>query len=899
VLTDWNTMAGQPRVRRVLTVRNVVLLAISLPVAVVGVLIADHAATAGDQVRQAEAVEVAADEVSLLVRARAAVAAEQRWAAIVLKLDEIGIEPTLAQTALGVQPDTELRSARTDVDDLLASLDDAAVADEIRSLRRRTGTSSVGSSDVTSAYGTIVSGLSDRIQEVLGFSAQSESADASTALVRIGASVDAAAQWQAARADQLTGWMAAAAGVRGGGDDPAALLLDATARSNFFEAELQRLVEPGSATATVLNDASAQATDDELSAIYGSMVESIFESGAAGAVDGTIDIVALMGLVDEFVQVNRLAADANAGALRLVDASLTDLAAAATGEREDASDSRRNAFVLGAALFVGLLLLILLVSRMVIRPLARVASVASAMQQGSLDQRAEVVGLHETRVAAAALNAAVEQMALAESQALALAEARLDDPVLEQSLPGLLGTSLQQAVASLRDNLSDRDDFERRLEHEAAHDALTGLPNRRATIEHLERALARSRRSEQHVAALFVDIDYFKDINDRYGHEAGDELLKVVSNRMRDAARDGDLVGRIGGDEFLLIAEPVRNPEDAALIADRILGRLAVPVTIGEIEMSPTASVGVAVARKDDQSAEDLVRSADLALYRAKEAGRARYEVCDDELRTLLEARAEVTEVLGGAIDHGELLLTYQPVVNAATKEVTSVEALVRWDRPGVGLVTPDEFIPQAERGDLIIRLDRWVLREAARQLALWQSNPLTRELDVAVNISGRHLSSPTFVADVLDPLRELGVPPRRLIIELTESALVDDLEEAANRLRLIKVAGVRVALDDFGTGYASLAHLRALPIDILKIDRSFVAELDTQKSSAFVTVVVDTGRLLDVLVVGEGVETADQAAALVDHGCDLLQGFFFGRPGTPRAVEELMAGHLRVGAIF
>ncbi len=868
--------------------RTVLILALAVPVTAVSLLALRDSLDATAGVAQADTVADAAETVADRVRLREAVATEHRWTAVVVKIDALGIDPSFVRMAIGLSPHDEQATAMAETDRLVEQLGDTQMRSRLRRPRQMATLGERSFAEPSAMYAVIIDDISALIERDLALVAEGDAKKGigDSAVFRAGTLADAAARLQQALGDQMSGWMGVAAGVAGGADDPRLLLVDANARVGLYGSEVQRNLQPGSRAHEVWYDRSVDLEQARLQAIYQRTAASAL--GAPSQPD-EIGLSVMLSRVDDYLEIAELTTYTDARASSLVDAALDDLAEVASSRRAAAIGSRTSTLTLAGLSLMGMLMLAVLLMRVVIRPMAQVAGVAAAMQSGSLDQRAEIVGPRETRVAAQALNDAVAQVKLAERQALALAEERLDDTSLDESVPGLLGSSLRQAVARLRDNLSERDAFQRRLEFEAAHDALTHLPNRRATLEYLERSIARSARAGQHVAAIFVDVDYFKDVNDRYGHEAGDELLRVVSGRLVAAARDGDFVGRLGGDEFLVIAEQLTDPEDAAVIAERVLRDLVEPVEVGELVLRPSGSVGVADRDDETAGADDLVRAADLALYRAKEAGRGRFEFCNDDLRELLAARNEVTQVLGGAIDKGQLVLHYQPVVDASSHEIVGAEALVRWDRPGIGLVPPAAFIPFAERGDLILQLDRWVFRAAAEQLARWSESPLTSSLDLAVNVSGRHLSSPTFVDDFLAPVYELGADPSRLVLEITESALVDDLGGAAQRLGRLRSAGVKVALDDFGTGFASLTHLRSLPLDELKIDRSFVAEIDGSQPHSIITVVVDTGRLLGVRVVGEGVETEAQAATLAEAGCDLLQGYLFGRPTPVEQFEALL----------
>jgi diguanylate cyclase (GGDEF)-like protein len=416
-------------------------------------------------------------------------------------------------------------------------------------------------------------------------------------------------------------------------------------------------------------------------------------------------------------------------------------------------------------------------------------------------------------------------------------------------------------------------------EGRSRRDPLTGLPNRAALFEMLWLALMRADRD---VAVLFVDLDGFKGINDTMGHATGDALLVKVARLLEDSVRPGDVVARIGGDEFVLLCCDC-DGDLAEGVAGRIVAALEDPVDLGTVELYMTASIGIAVA-DGRSSPADLVQNADTALYEAKNRGRAQYVRFDQEMRAELRHQVLVENALPKAIADGQLQLWFQPVVRMSTRDVVGFEGLVRWDRPGFGLVRPAEFVPVAERSRLGAALDTWVLDESCRAAAEWPDTSLS----VSVNASSRWLAGPDLVEQVGTILRLTGLDAGRLVIEMTERTLLsEDAGLAANLLRLREI-GVRLAVDDFGTGYSSLAYLRRLPVSVLKIDRSFVADVDTDPtSSAIVGAVVTMARALDLDVVVEGVERPGQARHLRTLGCDLAQGFLY---WTPVPAEEVAA---------
>jgi diguanylate cyclase (GGDEF)-like protein len=433
------------------------------------------------------------------------------------------------------------------------------------------------------------------------------------------------------------------------------------------------------------------------------------------------------------------------------------------------------------------------------------------------------------------------------------------------------------------------------LAHQALHDPLTGLPNRALFLDRLEQALARAQRSSVGIAVLFLDLDRFKVVNDSLGHEAGDRLLTDLANRLRDVVRPADTVARFGGDEFTILCD-VRGERDAVLIAERVAAAIEAPFTLNDNEAFLTASLGIALTTgREDARAEALIRDADAAMYRAKERGRSRYELFDLALRTRAVDRLEIENALHRALDRGEFRVFYQPAIDLRTGELMGVESLVRWQHPTRGLVGPDQFIALTEETGLIVALGSWVLREACRRWTHWEESG-TATPRMSVNLSTRQLAQPDLVDVVADVLGETGMDPARLSLEITESTVLEDTESALNTLEALKRQGVRISLDDFGTGYASLALLKRLPVDELKIDRSFVMGLGRDpQDSAIVSTVVGLTEALGLVAIAEGVETPAQAEELRRIGCRFAQGFYFARPQPPERLTTLLGTRLDV----
>jgi diguanylate cyclase (GGDEF)-like protein len=575
------------------------------------------------------------------------------------------------------------------------------------------------------------------------------------------------------------------------------------------------------------------------------------------------------------------------------------VAAEAEALRSDMAQQYRTSLYAQGALAAMVILDALALGRSITRPLRRLAATARAVSEGRLDvEPLPAHGLHEHVVVHQAFNDLVANLSLLEAKSRALADYDLANPVLSEPLPGRLGEAIEDSVNVLSGSIEEREQLQQRLAHQATHDTLTGMRNRAAALSVLEQALARAQRDGTGVAVLFIDLDDFKRANDTHGHDVGDAILRGVAQRLEQATRAGDLAARLGGDEFLVVAERIVDVNEAVALAHRVMEAIAEPIATGSLQFSMAASVGVALALDGDDVASQLIARADLALYRAKAHGRGRVEMYDESLQAELVHQADVEADLAAALDDGgdsdgdgdtgpgddELLLYYQPFIDSATMRPTGVEALIRWRRDG-RLVPPDDFIPIAEASDLIIDVDVWVLRRAARQLVRFSEDPLLAHLSVAVNVSGRHLLSRRLATNLRSVLAETGADPERLVLEITETVLLRDLTVAAAELDEVRATGVRVYIDDFGTGYTSIAHLHHLPVDAIKIDRSFVRRVEERRDHSLIRMITDLGHQLGIHVVAEGVETEPQQHALHQLGCDEMQGYLISRPQPPDVV--------------
>jgi diguanylate cyclase (GGDEF)-like protein len=462
----------------------------------------------------------------------------------------------------------------------------------------------------------------------------------------------------------------------------------------------------------------------------------------------------------------------------------------------------------------------------------------------------------------------------------------LCEQVLERA-SAMLQRSLDVTLVRMCQSFED----ERRRAHEelhrrqeelafmATHDGLTGLPNRTLILDRVEQMLVRARRNQMPVAALFVDLDNFKSINDTLGHGVGDQLLRAVAARLEGVVRDIDALGRLGGDEFVVVAEGMSLAAGPELIAERLLVALKQPFKLEGADrshLSVTASVGIAMG--DRHCAEDLLRDADIAMYRAKWDGKNGYVVFESGMQDDVQTRMELEMDLRDAYERGEFFVLYQPTFDLRSMTPTGMEALIRWRHPHRGIVQPDDFVPLLEETGLIVEVGRWVLHEACQQAATWRE--AGHGVGIAVNVSARQLDRDELVQEVQEALEQSGIDSGALTLEITETTIMTNAEETAKRLARIKQLGVRVAIDDFGTGYSSLAYLQRFPVDALKIDRSFITRLrEDADSETLIRTLVQLGKSLSIETLAEGIEQAQELSLLRQESCDIGQGFLFARP--------------------
>jgi diguanylate cyclase (GGDEF)-like protein len=440
-------------------------------------------------------------------------------------------------------------------------------------------------------------------------------------------------------------------------------------------------------------------------------------------------------------------------------------------------------------------------------------------------------------------------------------------------------------------DITERKRYEEQLERQHNTDALTGLSSRNRLQERTELAIAFAQQHQRCVALLFLDLDHFNRINDSLGHAFGDAVLRTVGERLGTDLRERDTAARFGGDDFVVVLSDLASPQDVALVANKILRDVERPITVDGREIILSVSIGVSMFPQDGTDYDTLLRNADAAMYRAKASGRNAFFFYTADLNTQALHKLEMEAQLRRALERNQLLLHYQPLLHMASNRVTDAEALIRWRKDDGSLVSPLDFIPLAEETGLILPIGQWVLRTACAQARQWMREGL--HLRVAVNLSARQFRDEQLVHTVRQILLDCDLPAQQLKLEITESTVMDNAEQAAHTLAALKALGVGVSVDDFGTGYSSLAYLRRFPIDQLKIDRSFVIEmLQYPDSAAIVNSIIGLARALRLQTVGEGVETQAQRDFLQAAGCDLLQGYLFSRPVTADALLELVRQH-------
>jgi diguanylate cyclase (GGDEF)-like protein len=460
----------------------------------------------------------------------------------------------------------------------------------------------------------------------------------------------------------------------------------------------------------------------------------------------------------------------------------------------------------------------------------------------------------------------------------------------------VLGTGRAHALRLVAEQTEELRDQAGAMRYQAMHDPLTGLPNRTLILDRIEQLLARNRRAATNGAALYVDLDEFKNVNDTLGHAAGDRLLVAAAARLKSTLRDADTIGRMGGDEFVVLIEGGELTAAPELVAQRLLDVMRQPFDLGPTAMSVSVNTSIGIAVGDRANASELLRDADIALYQAKAGGKNRYQTFEADMQAKASRNVGIEDDLRSALQNDEFRLVYQPIYDLADLTLVGVEALLRWEHPTLGILPPSEFIPILEATGQIREVGHWVLRQACRQMAAWQACGDT--LDLSVNVSGAQFDSDAIVDEIRDALAGSGLAPTSLIVEVTETTLMRSAEDAARRLRAIKDLGVKIAIDDFGTGYSSLAYLQQFPVDCLKIDRMFTnAIASSPESNALIRTLVQLGRDLGLRTLAEGVETPGQLDRLRGEHVNEVQGFLLSRPLDALTLETEILAPIRPGA--
>ncbi len=437
-------------------------------------------------------------------------------------------------------------------------------------------------------------------------------------------------------------------------------------------------------------------------------------------------------------------------------------------------------------------------------------------------------------------------------------------------------------------NITERKTLEAQLMHQAFHDPLTNLANRVLFRDRVEHALMRYKRQETPLAVLFLDLDDFKNINDSLGHAAGDELLKSVAERLMGCVRFGDTVARLGGDEFAILLEDTEQANNAITIAERVLECVLDPFNVEGYDVMVGISVGISFSSSGKETADELLRNADVAMYIAKDSGKGRYTIFESQMYEAILSQIELEADMRRAIECGEFFLNYQPIVRLDTKKVAGFEALVRWNHPQHGILLPENFIPLAEQTGLILPLGKWIVAESCRQVKKL-FDKYNREFSMTINISGKQLQHPGFATEIADALETAGTLPASIILEITESVMMQNTEDMLRRLLKLKSLGVRLAIDDFGTGYSSLSYLQQFPIDILKIDKAFTKGINHgAEKSAVARTIISLSDTLQLSTIAEGIENADQVPTLENLGCKFGQGFYFARPLSEAQLDKI-----------
>lgn len=736
---------------------STVLIAVAVvPLAGMSAVTWDGVSEAQDAQDAAARTGQVADDAFGLVRLHGAVFDEMVASAVLVVASDLRLPEAMLSTVVGGDPATVLATAVGDTDAILADIGHVDLTADVARARD-------GVTDLSSALEScraLMAGLENALTDSVAELTTTTSGRAETdRLLRAARVLADAIDARSAIAEGFYGYFATIFPLR---DTPAVEVARLIHSRERFDEAITTL-EAAAVELPELRTALTPMLADSPVATLNAEIDTLISRTLSDGVPDTATPLSLQTIIDNvtgFRAVYESAAGSSAATSTLVNAAVVTVRMAVDSVREDANRNIRQKWLIVAILTTTTALMVAVAARFIVRPLRSLRRAAEGLQDATIVPHGLIAGPLEVRAALVALADAGTHLDLATQQVRALAAGELDAAALDRSAPGGLGTAVQHAVATLRSALARQDEFRRRLTHEATHDGLTQLSNRDASMKQLERSLARTTRAGSQLAVFFIDLDRFKDVNDHHGHHAGDIVLTTVAQRLVTTVREGDHVGRLGGDEFVVIAEPVASTDDAIALATRLRERVTEPIEIGTALVSVGASIGIAIAHHNDLTADELLRDADLAVYRAKQTGHCGIDVCDETLRNELAATTDLTIALQHAIDHDELVMHYQPILDTHTRQLDAYEALVRWERPHVGLVPPDEFIGFAERSHLIIDLDQWVLDAVARQLATWHTDPTIETVPVAINISRRHLAHDNFVEHILEPLRRTTSTP-------------------------------------------------------------------------------------------------------------------------------------------
>jgi diguanylate cyclase (GGDEF)-like protein len=833
--------------------------------------------------RQADAVDHGVGKLRDLVMLRSALHTQQSISSMDLRLEQLGAERTAAVTFLGYDWRSEAPLARAQAMGAIASLgtDSPVQAEALAALFEHIDSRAIGSM-ATLGELSIYLGHTDA-DVARGFDHLEATATHPRLLAAL-RSLRAVSGMVDVASTQVIGlsriWFVSPTESPQSVTAALAQLGTATANFNSDARRLHTLGVPRVERAITELEASVEAQ-----AFDGSAREAVDGQAAPSLVtpEGTKAIAAVFR--------GYFARD------ELLKAVVTAAVDSVRSEARSFSEAQHTAFVIWGAAMLALagasIAIAVLVSHSLARPLKGLARYAGEVNEGHLDVEPSAScdrGPQETRKVFEVVSALITHLKLLDAKASALANGNFDDPVLSHPLPGRLGRSLETSAAQLSLSMEEREDLQFHLAHQATHDLLTGIGNRPAAIAAIAAASERAARTGASYAVMFVNLNGFKSINASHGQPVGDQVLREVGTRLAANMRSGDVVARLGGDEFVLVTEGLASAVEATDIARHLIEIVTAPIPVDELRIEVGAAIGIALSLGEAEEPLEILGRANAAMSRAKRQERSAVEIFGEDMQRQLLERSEIEVALAAALvdaTDGGLELHYQPVLDVATGKMVSVEALIRWDRPGHGRLAPDAFIPIAESTSLIIDLDCWVLARAIRQLVAWSRIPELDEVTVAINISGRHLLSGTLPGHLETALDRFGVDPHRLSIEITETVLLTDLTVAAAELDAVRALGISVAIDDFGTGYTSPAHLQQLPIDVLKVDRSFVSQLGDRRGTSLVRMIIDLGHAIDLSVVAEGVETTAELAALKRMGANHIQGYLFSKPLPPQALEQ------------